>query len=429
MALTLIQWNCRSLSTNRTPLQQWLLTQTTLPHFLLLQETRHVKNIPGYRALHSNPAAPLSSIYIRRDIAYEQEDVPSTLLPYVTALSFYPDPPHPPLTLVNIYNPPNCTALFAPLFHFLRSFPQHRDILLGGDFNAPNTIWGYSNTLRSGRLLHAHTMQHSYTLINTPDTPTRDGHATQRHTTPDLTFHHGSNPPETWQVLPDTLLSDHHIIQITLTLTHKPKKRVITQTNWDRFRLLRARETTTNYDLWIGSLRRTRSQTTTTIEADTPSDHPDPHLMRLWRRRKRLLSRIRIQPRNTQLRQKLDTLNTDILVHCSTLETTNWNRICDSMNSSLHTKSPWFLLRSLLGPQSAPLPTLQKHLSLHGAASLIQQVTDLYIPLHSFLSTLSTQALQIAIWTAPSHYPSLNVLWRKTRQEPLRAQTSSPTPS
>lgn len=133
-----------------------------------------------------------------------------------------------------------------------------------------------------------------------------------------------------------------------------PKKRVITQTNWDRFRLLRARETTTNYDLWIGSLRRTRSQTTTTIEADTPSDHPDPHLMRLWRRRKRLLSRIRIQPRNTQLRQKLDTLNTDILVHCSTLETTNWNRICDSMNSSLHTKSPWFLLRSLLGPQSAP---------------------------------------------------------------------------
>lgn len=380
MALKLIQWNCRSLSTNRTPLQQWLLTQVTLPHFLLLQETRHAKVIPGYRGLHADPVAPLSSIYIRRDIAYEQEDVPSTLLPYVTALSYYPDPPQPPLTLVNVYNPPNSTVLLSPLFHFLQSFPKRRDIILGGDFNAPNTIWGYSNTLRTGRLLHAHTMQGSYTLINTPDTPTRDGNTKQRPTTPDLTFHNGPNPPATWQVLPDTLLSDHHIIEITLMLSHKPKKRVIRHTNWDRFRRLRAQEPTTDYTTWTRSLKRTQSETTTTTVADPPSDNPDPHLMRMWRRRKRLLCLVRNQPHNTQLRQRLDTLNTKILIHCSTLDSTNWNRICDSINSSLHTKSPWFLLRSLLGPQPAPLPTIQKHLSLHDADSLIREVTDLYVP-------------------------------------------------
>ena len=93
MVITLIQWNCRSLSTNHTPLNQWLLTQHTLPHFLLLQETRHVKNIPGYRALHADPVSPVSSIYVRRDIAYVTEDVPDTISPYVTALSYYPDPP------------------------------------------------------------------------------------------------------------------------------------------------------------------------------------------------------------------------------------------------------------------------------------------------------------------------------------------------
>ncbi|CAN7937825.1 unnamed protein product [Ixodes hexagonus] len=38
-------------------------------------------------------------------------------------------------------------------------------------------------------------MQQTYSLINTPDKPTRDGHATQRHTTPDLTFHTGPHPP------------------------------------------------------------------------------------------------------------------------------------------------------------------------------------------------------------------------------------------
>ncbi|KAH7954730.1 hypothetical protein HPB49_021333 [Dermacentor silvarum] len=97
-------------------------------------------------------------------------------------------------------------------------------------------------------------------------------------------------------------------------------------------------------------------------------------------RRKRLLSRIRTQPNNIQLRHTLDILNTDILTHCSILETTNWNRICDSINSSLHTKSAWLILRSLLGPQPAPLPTIQKHLSEHGATSLLQQVTDIYVP-------------------------------------------------
>ncbi|KAH7973731.1 hypothetical protein HPB49_004535 [Dermacentor silvarum] len=142
----------------------------------------------------------------------------------------------------------------------------------------------------------------------------------------------------------------------------------------------RFQESTPNYDVWVDSLRRTRSQTTTTTEANPPSDHADPHLMRLWRRRKRLLSRIRTQPNNIQLRHTLDILNTDILTHCSILETTNWNRICDSINSSLHTKSAWLILRSLLGPQPAPLPTIQKHLSEHGATSLLQQVTDIYIP-------------------------------------------------
>ncbi|KAH7978776.1 hypothetical protein HPB49_006733 [Dermacentor silvarum] len=95
----------------------------------------------------------------------------------------------------------------------------------------------------------------------------------------------------------------------------------------------RFQKSTPNYDVWVDSLRRTRSQATTTTEANPPSDRADPHLMRLWRRRKRLLSRI-----------------------------------------------PWLILRSLLGPQPAPLPTIQKHLSEHAATSLLQQVTDMYIP-------------------------------------------------
>ncbi|KAH7985775.1 hypothetical protein HPB49_026277 [Dermacentor silvarum] len=62
-------------------------------------------------------------------------------------------------------------------------------------------------------------------------------------------------------------------------------------TNWDLFRRCESRSQLPTM-MWVDSLRRTRSQATTTTEANPPSDRADPHSS-LWRRRKRLLSRIR----------------------------------------------------------------------------------------------------------------------------------------
>ncbi|KAG0445022.1 hypothetical protein HPB47_002946 [Ixodes persulcatus] len=61
ISFLVIQWNCRSIKTNRTPLHQWLLTLDLQPQILLLQET----------------GSPLVSTYIRRDLQYEPLDIPS----------------------------------------------------------------------------------------------------------------------------------------------------------------------------------------------------------------------------------------------------------------------------------------------------------------------------------------------------------------
>lgn len=46
----------------------------------------------------------------------------------------------------------------------------------------------------------------------------------------------------------------------------------------------------------------------------------------------------------------------------------------------MNQKRTWQLLRELLGPQPAPVPTLEKHHSLLGAEDLTTQLRNLYIP-------------------------------------------------
>ncbi|KAH7937537.1 hypothetical protein HPB49_012880 [Dermacentor silvarum] len=107
------------------------------------QETRTARTVPGYRAYHATTGTPLASVYVRNDVL------------------------------------------------FLHSLPSTTHLLLGGDFNAPHTLWGYPQTLKPGRLLHCLAQERHLTL-NNPGSPTRAGTVSQRSTTPDLTFSRGT---------------------------------------------------------------------------------------------------------------------------------------------------------------------------------------------------------------------------------------------
>ncbi|KAH7971034.1 hypothetical protein HPB49_018150 [Dermacentor silvarum] len=258
----IVQWNCRNLHHNKTPVHQYLLIRPSLPHFLLLQETR---TAPGYRAYHATMGTPLASVYVRNDVLVEPLDIPSSLLKYLVGVVYYQPSSRISLALISFYNPPVTCSLFTALGKFLHSLASTTHLLLGGDFNAPHTLWGYPQTLKPGRLLHCLAQERHLTLLNNSGSPTRAGTVSQRSTTPDLTFSRGA---------------------LSLAVVSASSRRVSSR---------------------------------------HPIPDPDPHFLRLWRRRKRLQRSFHSQPQNAQLSSRITALRAEIVAHSASLEHARWS--------------------------------------------------------------------------------------------------------
>lgn len=357
-----MQWNCRNFRHNRTPLHQYLLTRQTLPHFLLIQETRAAPAVPGYRAYHATTGKPLASIYVRNDVLVEPLDVPSPLLKHLVGVVYYQPSTRISLALMSFYNPPVTSSLFSALGKFLHSLPSTTHILLGGDFNAPHRLWGYPQTLKPGRLLHCLAQERHLTLLNTPDTPTRAGTVSQRSTTPDLTFSRSSLPFH-WQVSAENLFSDHFLIHITTPLSHNRRKQRVAHTDWEAFRNNLLSDSFKTYDDWTSRISAAMTSCSRRARFQLPIPDPDPHFLRLWRRHQRLKRALRSQPHNVQLSFRIDALRAEIIAYGTSLEHSRWNTLCDGLDSALHSRSTWSLFRSLLGTKPAVAPTLAKALA------------------------------------------------------------------
>ncbi|KAH7984562.1 hypothetical protein HPB52_022283 [Rhipicephalus sanguineus] len=81
--------------------------------------------------------------------------------------------------------------------------------------------------------------QHGLTLWNDLLQPTRVGNSVSRDTNPDLTFTRDQDCVQkaTWTRLPDTLGSDHHIIEIEVEQAHRsPKMGKAWLTDWNAYR-------------------------------------------------------------------------------------------------------------------------------------------------------------------------------------------------
>lgn len=97
----------------------------------------------------------------------------------------------------------------------MHQYPATQTII-GGDFNAKNTTWGYAATDVRGKLLEETMEMNNLMLLNDPFEATRIGlHASQKDTSPDLTF---ASPGlvTTWKTFDTTWGSDHFPISISL---------------------------------------------------------------------------------------------------------------------------------------------------------------------------------------------------------------------
>ncbi|KAH9371718.1 hypothetical protein HPB48_006494 [Haemaphysalis longicornis] len=347
-----------------------------------MQESQALKGISGYRVLHAaygSDSAPLVSTYILWDLRFEVIDYPSRLERYLTAFTMYPEHSRR-LSIPNFYNTPQEYTLFKPLIHFSSRFCRDCDFIIGGGFNAAYVIWGYPRTLRPGRRLKDTLNGAQMRVYNHPDSIIREGNKHQQSTMPDLTAGRGARDV-TWNVTDKRLPSDHYIIQITIPTCIRSPERKSSLTNWKIFRDIRdTSQTNGNLKNWTTALKQAHKQATQECFTSAPSDNPDPYLVRIWKRRKRLLRALRTQPNNSRLAEGVAELTEHTKEHCATLARNQWNEICNTINGSLDRKRTWHLLRKLLGTHPAPVPTLEKHHSLLGLDALATQLRDHYIP-------------------------------------------------
>ncbi|KAH7956886.1 hypothetical protein HPB52_013445 [Rhipicephalus sanguineus] len=138
---------------------------------------------------------------------------------------------------INELNPPRDQLTdFDHFIHELTKRTRGHRLVVVRDFNAPHTAWGYAITTKKGARVHDVAQQHGLTLSNDPLQPTRVGNSVSRDTNPDLTFTRDVKKAG-WTCLPETLGSDHHIIQLDIGYERRPTKTGTARlTDWNAFR-------------------------------------------------------------------------------------------------------------------------------------------------------------------------------------------------
>ncbi|KAL1472808.1 hypothetical protein MTO96_039088 [Rhipicephalus appendiculatus] len=144
---------------------------------------------------------------------------------------------HESLYFANIYSPPR--DQLTDYDHFIRELRKrtrgHRLVVVG-DVNAPHTPWNYAITTRKGARVHDAAQPHGLTLWNYPLQSTRVGNSVSRDTNPDLSFTRDVKKAGS-TCLPETLGSDHHIIQLEIEYDCRPTKTGTARlTDWNAFR-------------------------------------------------------------------------------------------------------------------------------------------------------------------------------------------------
>ena len=235
---TLLQWNCRGLRANFPELQRLLLKHDTAAG--CLQETKLPPNldinIRGYSAYHchSGGADGLSggtSIFVKNTVPHRSVPLTSNLQAIAVRMSLEKS-----FTLCSIYLPPSVPVAYSDLTDLLEQLPS--PVILVGDFNAHNPLWGSSRTDPRGKSIEKLLSESDLQLLN-DDSPTYCHPATGTLSYLDLTLTDPSLSLDySWSTLDSPHGSDHYPIVLSPVLpetTSHPKRWNFARANWPSF--------------------------------------------------------------------------------------------------------------------------------------------------------------------------------------------------
>ena len=163
---TILQWNCRGLMNNHPEL--CILSQQYNPVAICLQET-HISDeakasFKGFTPYHKldlshDRASGGSSILIRNDVIHSPVHLTTNLQAVAVriTLSFV-------FTICSIYAPPSMCIDIGELQHLFSQIQG--PVMLLGDFNAHNPLWGSENLTPKGRVIETFISQNDLCLFN-----------------------------------------------------------------------------------------------------------------------------------------------------------------------------------------------------------------------------------------------------------------------
>lgn len=216
-SINILQWNSRSIRANRSSLINFLSTQ--FYEVIVLSETWLQPNnnfeIRGYNFVHKsrNDGYGGVGILISQDIEYEEIDITTNFNPNIEACAV--NLPVAGINIISIYRPPNSQVSQNDWQNLLDQFSSYT--IFCGDFNAHHSSWGPIPEDRNGRNLMNAIENLDLVTLN-DGSPTRispQGTASAV----DLTI---LSPlivdRVSWEVLSDTLGSDHYPIKIDIQI-------------------------------------------------------------------------------------------------------------------------------------------------------------------------------------------------------------------
>lgn len=413
-----LQWNCRGY--NRRSAELHLrLTRLGSPQVILLQENNTpTPTLSGYHAYvnptitrvshatgppctSSQPNVPgaqkptekrgQAAVLIDRNLPQTQLNTSVLCSPVREVVAVRVQVANRRVTFVSVYIKPGLrngddmqwTAT-------LRQLAGADALLIGGDFNARHTAWGYPTDTRRGDAILQAMATIKLDLLNSPDSPTRIAqYARQSDTTPDLTWA-STSLRGTWSTMPDSMGSDHLAMMVTLrSLTAQHDKVSIKFTKWDEYRtalisLDEAPDPSLEISLGQRLMRNIKSalsKATTTVQVKPGGPPPDLHLLNIWASRLRALQTYRKNGRTPDLRTRLNQATATARRYTLCLHRDNWHAHCASFNERTGLTKAWHTFRGMQGKRK--VRTAAENIALHLHTSnldLAIQAGDLFFP-------------------------------------------------
>lgn len=372
--LTIWHWNCRSFRKKKASLQPY--TSQHHPAVIALQEVEaQHPTLRDYITFQNDSSIRTATLVHNRYTA--QHHALTSTIDCILVEILPTRKSDRSIFVLNVYSPPQLTlADFPTLLKQVLSLAKQHQLVITGDFNAPHMAWGYPRNARKGTIVWDAINQHRLTLCNLPNTPTRIGNSVSRDTTPDLTF--VRNVTEyTWQCLPDTFGSDHHIISTTIQGIAPSRIGTARLTDWKTLREHLPTEEINDLDRWTAALSDLLKAHSREFSLTTDYPAVDQRLNNLWTARNSLVKRWKRNKTNRKLKLRIAHLTRQAEEYAQSLSQHNWMQFCDRLQGTLGTRKTWHLIRSLMGTKETKSATDQRiHRLIHNHPGTEQELID-----------------------------------------------------